>query len=162
MGKWAQRIRGAIGIGLTWAIGWSAIGVVLGLVVSIVANFPMLLVVKNYGTSFGLLGFLAGVIFSLLLSFAERKRNFEQLSAARFTLWGALGGLVLATMSIAIGMFGAGIDQVSMVVSSVIGTTFTVLGAGFAAGTLGLARGAPQATLKQGDPASRELTGALK
>ena len=30
MNTWLQRIRGAIGIGLTWAAGWAPIGAITG------------------------------------------------------------------------------------------------------------------------------------
>ena len=32
MKNWLRRVRGAIGMGLTWAAGWSPIGAVIGLV----------------------------------------------------------------------------------------------------------------------------------
>ncbi len=32
MKKWLKLIRGAVGMGVTWAVGWSAIGAVFGLV----------------------------------------------------------------------------------------------------------------------------------
>jgi hypothetical protein len=30
MQKWLQRIRGAVGIGLTWAAGWAPLGAITG------------------------------------------------------------------------------------------------------------------------------------
>ncbi|MCK7577394.1 MAG: hypothetical protein MZV65_17245 [Chromatiales bacterium] len=65
MQKWLRRIRGAIGMGLTWAAAWFGAGMVLLLIVGLDAAdvpFPLF---------FGLLGFLAGVTFSGILGLVE-------------------------------------------------------------------------------------------
>ena len=90
MGNWTRRIRAAVGIGLTWAAAWFGAGMVLLLIVGVGAAdvpFPLF---------FGLLGFLAGATFSLLLGIVARHRRFDQLSLPRFAGWGAVGGLLLS------------------------------------------------------------------
>jgi hypothetical protein len=42
---------------------------------------------------FGVLGFIAGVIFSAILALTEGRRRFDQMSLPRFAVWGATGGL---------------------------------------------------------------------
>ena len=40
MKKWLKRIRGAVGMGLVWAVAWSGGGAILGLVVGVVFGAP--------------------------------------------------------------------------------------------------------------------------
>ena len=88
MRKWLRRIRGAIGIGLTWALAWFGAGLLL-LVVGFRADvsFPLF---------FALLGFLAGVTFSGVLGILGGRRRFDQMSLPRFAMWGGGGGLLLS------------------------------------------------------------------
>src|SRR5688500_18109716 len=85
-----QRIRGAIGMGLTWAAGWAPIGAVTGWVTGAALGFPLGVVTANYAVTFGVLGFIGGTIFSTVLRLAEGGRSFDQLSLPRFVAWGAL------------------------------------------------------------------------
>lgn len=113
-------------MGLTWGTAWFGAGILLLLVVGFgAADVP-------FPLGFGLLGFLAGVTFSLVLATAERLRRLEQLSLARFAGWGALGGLVCSGLfALVAGLGGA---------FPVVGAVFALAGAGSAAGTLALAR----------------------
>ena len=70
-----------------------------------------------------------------MLGVAGRRRRFDQLSLPRFTLWGALGGLLVGLVPLVVG--GPGIPPGAVVV--MLGT-LTVLSAGSAAGSLALAR----------------------
>ena len=126
MRKWLRRIRGAIGMGLTWAVAWFGAGLILLLIVGVGAAdvpFPLF---------FALLGFLAGVTFSGVLGLVEGRRRFDQMSLARFAAWGALGGLLLS------GIFTwvAGLSEGFLV----LGPVFALSGAACAAGSLALAR----------------------
>ena len=91
MRKWLRRIRGAIGMGFTWAAAWSAAGLVPRWVFGFNADVPFPLV-------FGVLGFIAGVTFSGLVVLAERRRKFDQMSLPRFAGLGATGGLLLSAL----------------------------------------------------------------
>lgn len=135
--KWRRRIRGAIGMGLTWALAWFGAGLALLLVVGFdAADVP-------FPLGFGLLGFFAGALFSGVLSIVEGRRDFDQLSLPRFAGWGAVGGLLLSVVFVlAVAMFGN--DQLDLVV---LGPVFAVAGAASAAGSLALARGADQREL---------------
>lgn len=57
MRKWLRRIRGALGMGFTWAAAWFAAGFVPRWVFGVNADLPFPLL-------FGGLGFIAGVTFS--------------------------------------------------------------------------------------------------
>ena len=130
MNKWLRRIRGAIGMGLAWAIAWFGAGMIMMLGLLLVtgstgADVP-------YPLGFGALGFLAGVTFSGVLGLFEGRRRFNQMSLPRFAGWGALGGFLFS------GIFalGAGLGGEFLV----LGPVFAVAGAGCAAGALALAR----------------------
>jgi len=125
--KWLRRIRGAVGMGLTWALAWFAAGVVLLLVVGFgAADVP-------FPLGFALLGFLAGVTFSGVLGIAEGRRRFDQMSLPRFAGWGVLGGLLLSGVFVlAAGLRGD--------VILVLGPVFALASAASAAGSLALAR----------------------
>jgi hypothetical protein len=138
MKKWLRRIRGAIGMGLTWAAAWFGAGLILLLVVGVGAAdvpFPLF---------FGLLGFLAGVTFSGILGIVEGRRRFDQMSLPRFAVWGGVGGLLLSgILALATGLGGELL---------VLGPSFALSGAGCAVGSLALAR-------RAGDRASLDAGG---
>lgn len=138
MKNWLQRVRGAIGIGATWAAAWAPIGALTGWMTAVLVDFPPAVVAANYAATFAVLGLMGGTIFSTVLRLAEGRRSFEQLSLARFVGWGALGGLVLGGLAVSGGLLGAGFTTLGAVIA---GAT-TLLGAASAAGTLVVARAA--------------------
>jgi len=136
MRNWIRRIRGAIGMGLTWGAAWFGAGMVmlLGLLLttgSTGADVP-------YPLAFGAFGFVAGVTFSGVLGLVEGRRRFDQMSLPRFAAWGAAGGFLLATLFVsAVALIE---DPAFLTNLVVLGPVFAVAGAGSAAGTLALAR----------------------
>lgn len=123
-------------MGLTWATGWAPVGAVTGWITGLALGFPLGGIAINYAVMFGVLGFVGGTIFSTVLRITEGRRTFDQLSLPRFTVWGALGGLVLGGLSVIIGLLGPGLGMLDAVMAGVA----TFLGAGSAAGTLAIAR----------------------
>ncbi len=101
MKNWIRRIRGAIGMGLTWAAGWTPIGALTGLALWVIGLDPpgMIRFVLASATLFGALGFVGGCIFSAVLGLAERRRRFEELSLPRFAAWGGVAGLLLGGLA---------------------------------------------------------------
>ena len=92
--QWLRRIRGAIGIGLTWAAAWFGAGILLARVPGFYSDLPFALL-------FAPLGFVTGVIFSGILVAIERRRkfdrvSFDRVSLSRFAGWGAASGLLLS------------------------------------------------------------------
>lgn len=136
------RIRAAFGMGLVWGFAWFSAGLAILLVVGLDAAdvpFPLL---------FGFLGFLAGALFSSVLSVVENRRSFTQLSIPRFALWGAVGGLTLAALFVlTVALFGN--EQLEFLG---LAGVFATAGAICASGSLAIARGAT-------DPA--ELSGPV-
>jgi hypothetical protein len=96
---------------------------------------------------FGLLGFLAGTVFSGILGLLAGKRTFDQMSLPRFALGGALGGVVIAVIV----NFAAGPGPDLTMISGV----FALAGAISATGTLAIARKAEKRELLEGGSAER-------
>ena len=145
--NWLRRIRGVIGMGLTWAVAWSFVGAVQGvadffLVFGQPPGIPLGLIVATYARMFAGLGFFGGAIFSTVLGITEGRRRFDELSPRRFAAWGALGGLLLGVLAASRGAvpwaLGPGIGLLDVVIVGVA----TLLGAGSAAGSLAVAKGA--------------------
>jgi len=134
MKKWLRRIRGAVGMGLFWAVVGGAAGTIISL--GFVARtgsrpdapFPIML---------GALGFVAGLVFSGVLGLVEGRRRFDQMSLPRFAAWGASAGLALAAIFfLAVSRGDPAFFRYFFVVGPVVG----VAAAGCAAGSLALAR----------------------
>jgi FtsH-binding integral membrane protein len=141
-----RRIRGAIGMGLTWGAAGGAAGTVLAVVTRFKADAPFPLI-------FAVLGFIAGVIFSAILALTEGRRGFDQMSLRRFAVWGATGGLLLSAVFARAASLGWG-DVLA------IAPTFAVACAVCASGSLAVARRAGPRELPdiRGDIAAAELT----
>jgi len=126
MQKWLRRIRGAMGMGFTWAAAWFSVGFVPRWVFGIDSDLPFPLL-------FAGLGFIAGVTFSGLLVLMEGRRRFDQMSLPRFAASGAVGGLLLGALFIR----GASPGWSEVLA---IPATFAVACAVCASGSLALAR----------------------
>jgi hypothetical protein len=142
--KWLRRIRGAIGMGFSWAAAWCAVGFVPRWVLGIDSDLP-------FPFLFGGLGFIAGVTFSGLLVLTEGRRRFDQMSLPRFAWLGAIGGLLLSALFVR----GASLGWGHMLA---ISTTFALACAASASGSLALARRSVRGELHDNPPAA-ELTG---
>lgn len=136
MEKWMRRLRGALGMGLTWGFTWFGAGMVmmLGLLLttgSTGADVP-------YPIGFGVLGFIAGVTFSGVLGLAEGRRRFDQMSLPRFAGWGAIGGFLFSVAFVLAVSLSEGATFLSNLV--VLGPVLAGAGAACASGALALAR----------------------
>jgi hypothetical protein len=145
MGKWLRRIRGAIGMGITWGVAWGVVGSVPRWLFGFNTDVPFPLV-------FGVLGFIAGVIFSGLLMLTEGRRGFDEMTLPRFAAWGAMGGFLLSAIFTRAASLGWA-DALA------IAPTFAVACAICASGSLALARRAGMRELpdNRGDTAEAEL-----
>ena len=126
MRKWLRRIRGAIGMGVTWGAAWGVGGILVAVATRFKADAPFPLV-------FGVFGFIAGVIFSAFLALTEGRRRFDQMSLLRFAGWGAAGGLLLSALFAKAASLGWG-DVLT------VAPTFALASAFCASGSLALAR----------------------
>jgi hypothetical protein len=133
MKKWLRRIRATVMTGLLWAVPWALVAVVIGMVVDPDDSMDeMWFLIGAYP------GFLGGVLFSIVLAVAERRRSLSELSVRRFGAWGAVAGLAIGVLPFLLGTPAAHID-VARLATVVIGS-FTVMSAASAAGSLALAR----------------------
>jgi len=133
-------------MGLIWAFVWGAAGSVPRWIFGFNPDAPFPII-------FGVLGFVAGVTFSVLLVLTERRRTLGQMSLPRFAGWGALGGLILSAGFARAASLGAG-DVF------VIAPTFALACAACASGSLALARRAERRELPEGDGNTRRVTGS--
>ena len=111
-----RRLRGALGIALTWGVLWAPIGLALGLILAALrpgdidpGEGP-----GRIAAVFGVVGFLSGLGSAALLSLGEQRKTIRQLSPARVALWGALGAAAIplligadASMALMTGSMGA-------------------------------------------------------
>ena len=152
MNNWLRRLRGAIGMGVTWALGWAFSGILIGVLWTL--GVPMEWFVRVFDAPLPALavpGFFAGATFSLVLGVAGRRRRFDELSLPKFTAWGSLGGLLLSLFPL-----GALGSQAPVATLAVMAGTLTVLSGASAAGTLMLARmGEDRRLLDAGDEVDR-------
>ena len=148
MQKWLRRIRGAIGMGFTWGAAWSVAGFVVAAAFRFQADAPFPLI-------FGVLGFIAGVMFSALLALTERRTRFDQMSLPRFAGWGAVGGVLLSAVFAKAASLGWG-DVLAIV------PTFALASAVCASGSLAIARRAARRELSDVHGAPAEVTGPEK
>lgn len=132
MKRWLRRVRGAVLMGLTWAVLWAPVGPLIGMIVDADGSMdePWVLV----GALPGLFG---GVAFAIVLGVVARHRRFAELSLPRFAAWGAAAGLLLGTLWSGVVMVSDGTP--GMLGGVVIGS-LTLLSAASAVGSLALAR----------------------
>jgi len=145
MKRWLRRLRGALGTGLSWAVGWFGVGAIVGVPLAISAGVPVLAGAVSIAFGWARLGFVGGVFFSSVLMVAERRRALDELSLRRFAGWGALGGLLLA----GVGITSQGFTLIALIPATVA----ALLGAASATGSLVLAKRAGDAGLLE--PANR-------
>ena len=133
MKRWPRRIRGAVLMGLTWAAVWAPVGVLIGMIVDPHGSMDeMWVAVGAYP------GFLGGLVFSVVLAIAERRRRFDELSLARVGAWGAAAGLLVGALPFAVGESTSELPL--WLLGVVVIGTLTLLSGVSAAGSLALAR----------------------
>jgi hypothetical protein len=130
MKKWVRRLRGAIGMGLTWGAAWFGAGIRLARLPGLDSDLPFALL-------FAPLGFVSGIIFSGILVVIERGRRFDRMSLPRFAGWGAVGGLLLSGIFVVAAALGGKTVWAEVLV---LGPVLALAGAVCAAGSLAVAR----------------------
>lgn len=141
--KFLRRLRGIVGTALTWGVGW----VVANALLCLVTGVPLQFLGPLSGTAM-FQGFLAGGTFATILSIAERKRTLEELSLPRVALWGGIGGMLIGFLAFPF-MVSQGFPLARMFLPVVVDG---LIGAGFASGSVTLARGSDTALLGAPDP----------
>ena len=142
MTGWMRRLRGAIGLGLTWALGGFALGGIIELVHNIWPN-PVGAAVDIWPAVLAIPGLLGGVAFSAVLGVLGRSRRFDELSLPGVALWGALGGVLASSVPAALmSMASESPAAVFWPIALEVMGPFAIGGAIAASGTLALARAA--------------------
>ena len=98
-----RRFRDAVAMGLTWAVQWAVIAVLIGTITESLSGYS---IEKNHLDplmALAMPGFIVGVIFSIVLWFAESGRRFDELSLPRIFAWGAVVGLLMGVLVFALG-----------------------------------------------------------
>lgn len=170
MHKWLRRIRGAIGMGLTWAFGWALTGLAIGVASIALPFLPWHLFFDVFDAplpAMAVPGFFGGIFYSIVLGIAGRRRRFDELSLPHVAAWGAIGGLMLAlfpSFLVLVGLASLGRSDASLAQLTVfISVPFMLIGAGSATGSLLIARRAERKALAAGeDLADAGLTDAEK
>ncbi len=128
-----------------WALVWAPFGALVAYLgrpswdlIGVPQPSGMILKVITRGAiSFSFFGAINGVIFAALLAFVERRRSVENLTFVRFSIWGALGSIVLPAAVVLTDRFLSGPSGSFFILPWVL---IAMLGAGCAAGTLLVAR----------------------
>jgi hypothetical protein len=141
-----RRLRGMASTALLWAATWGIIGaaayavlgvrwtVGMGRSLSVGEVLPYVLSGALFLAVYGL---LSGVAFAGVLMLLERRRSIQDLTIARIAAWGALGGIGVLLVNVALVYWVEG-----LVLSETLPVLLFMglLGAGCAAGSLALAR----------------------
>jgi len=140
MKKWLRRIRGAVGMGLTWAV----VGFLAGIGIEVIHNIwpnPIGSAVDIWPAVLAYPGFFGGVAFSTVLGIAGRRRRFDELSLPGVAAWGAVGGLVVSLIPAAMVAIGLATPNIPLwqITLALLGP-FSLGGAIAACGSLALAR----------------------
>ena len=143
MTQWPKRIRGALGTGLIWALFWAPVAIVVGtrLIDPDDSMDEMWFMVG------ALPGFLSGVVFSSLVSSLARHRKLRELSILRVGGWGAIAGAATGVLPFILGDTG-GRPWIGLAAGVI--STFALLSAISAAGSLALAQRAERRELPDG------------
>ncbi len=133
MKKWLKRLRGALGMGVSWALGWALIG---GTLMEGIFD-PHGEILDMWPQTLAIPGFLLGVLFSVALWATSGRRRFDELSVPRFAGLGAAAGALLGGAFLMAGIFPA---LPLLMRSGIVLGPLTVLSAASASGTLAVAR----------------------
>lgn len=146
--KWLRRIRGAVLMGLTWAVVWAPIGPLIGFIVDRDGTMD-----EPWVAVGALPGFFAGVVFAILLGVVGRRHRFEDFSLRKFAAWGAGAGLIMGVLPF---MFGSLNPALPVWFPGVVIGSIAVLAGASAAASLALARKAEQRQSLEAGGARRE------
>jgi hypothetical protein len=90
-GDMLRRIRAALTVGVTWALGWLPVGCAIGIAMGwfrLPSREDTAIVLAIWAA----FGGISGILFALLLGWFERGRSVEGLRPSRLMLWGTIAG----------------------------------------------------------------------
>lgn len=130
MNRLLRRLRGLLGVGLTWGALWGVIGALVGLLLGLVAPdvWGWTHRLFEWTIGMGLYGLLSGVGFGSLLALRERRNTIFDVSLGRAAIWGVVGAAAVPLLFGALGTFEVGTTTVevlgAILVTGVLGGTF--------------------------------------
>jgi len=145
-----RRIRAVITLAILWGLSWALIGALIGvyqvnhrtsfIVDPPIRAGPFWTIVIFFAVNWARAGAVAGALFAIALSLAERNRSLAHLSLVRVAAWGVLGSLVLPGTLITLTVLRYNVDPWFILSSIAIAAC---VGGVSAAATLLIARAAP-------------------
>ena len=151
LGSLIRKVRGIIGTGISWALGWSIGGTALhgALALLGLTSRPDILVEPFM---YGLWGFYGGAVFAGFLAAAEHRRTLSELRMSRLAVWGTMAGVSVPVVYHLLGG-GAGLEWFSYAgTSSGVWVSLAIiapLGAASATAMTGIARSGTGASLDE-------------
>lgn len=138
-------LRGVLGTAAAWGLAWIPLTLVTWGIAALFGSGPPL---EYWGPMIAFAaarGAMSGAGFATVLALAGRRRTFESLQMRDMVRWGAVGGILAPAVSL--GVMALTTTAVIPALSFGLGLGFaSVLGAVCAAGTLWIARRAPELT----------------
>lgn len=102
--NWLRRARAVLVMGVVWAGGGAAIGGIIELLANIVpGGFSFASRVDMWPQTLAIPGFIAGILFAILLMIGARHRRLDELSLPAITGLGAAAGVLLGMIAMLIG-----------------------------------------------------------
>lgn len=104
MPNWMKRVRATLDMGVLWAaIGFGVGGVIELLDNLLPGGLAMASRVDMWPQTLAIPGFIGGVLFAIVLMIAARRQRLDELSMPTFAGMGAVAGLALGGIAMAIG-----------------------------------------------------------
>ncbi|MDE3259680.1 MAG: hypothetical protein OYM47_17760 [Gemmatimonadota bacterium] len=98
MNMYFKRIFVVVLMALAWAVVWSPVGVLTGIIVDPGGSMDeMWVAIGAYP------GFLCGAVFSAAIGIAEGRRGFDETALSRVAAWGAVSGLLVGVLPFVLG-----------------------------------------------------------
>lgn len=101
MNEQLRKLRGAMGIGLTWGALWAAVFAAISIIVGVVkpeiidqGEGPI-----RVGAIGGGIGLVSGVAFGIVLSFAESGKAIRDIALGRAAIWGILASAIFPLLT---------------------------------------------------------------
>ena len=136
-----RRIFVVILVALAWAVVWSPVGVLTGIIVDPGGSMDeMWVAIGAYP------GFLCGAVFSAVVGIAEGRRRLNEIVLSRVAAWGAVSGLVVGVIPFVLGTVNTALPL--WLWSIVTVGAVTILSSASAVGTASIARMAKKGALR--------------
>ena len=130
MNRLVRRLRGLLGVGVTWGTLWSLIGAGIGLVIGVISPevWESTNPIIEWAIGMGLYGLVSGIGFGSLLTLREGRKTILDISLRRAAVLGVVGAAAVPLLFGSLGTFEAGTTAVevlgAIIVTGILGGTF--------------------------------------